>query len=1146
MKSKISFSHFSNNAYLKIKSISQGYLKMLLLTFSLLFNLNIFSQNTLNDKSFVDVDEAYKLAINWIKLNGKNNYQVKEIHKNKFNQIVTYYVVQLKPEGFVIISSTKNVVPVLGYSFKGKAPINSKNEALNQLLKWYSEQIYYAISQRLINRKNLKAWKDILNYNSSRRASIQNVGPLLSTTWGQECGYNDYTPTPGNFCNHAPTGCVATAMTQIMKYWNYPPSNSPIPGYDDRLNYDNNGSPISGSDYGWISGVSSVNYDWGNMHNNSGSDATAILMYHCGVSVKMNYGPNSSGAYDTDVVTAFQNYFNYSVANLYWKDHYSGSWENLLKNDLNNGHPIYYSGNDGQQGHSGHAFVVDGYTTTNSINYFHINWGWNGAHNGDYYLNNLTPGSGNYNYNQAAIVGIQPSNVTNTPPNDNCNNAITLQSHTSCQYTNGTVDGATSDNSWARISCDTYNGSNTPLEADVFYKFTAVSSSHTIYVNPLHDMDPVVGLYSGSDCYHLTEIDCADSGGGSGQSETIQATGLSVGQTYWIRIYDWGYLPPSNGDFEICVTHTQSTTPPNDNCNNAITLQSHTSCQYTNGTVDGATSDNSWARISCDTYNGSNTPLEADVFYKFTAVSSSHTIYVNPLHDMDPVVGLYSGSDCYHLTEIDCADSGGGSGQSETIQATGLSVGQTYWIRIYDWGYLPPSNGDFEICVTHTNTSNQPQLEVSSYIIDDDNNGGSSGNGNGHAEQGETIEMPVEIYNSGTATAHDVDGILSTSDPDITITDNDISTSLISVGARRWSGSFTFVVSNTCPEKDVTFNLNLTSNEGNWSDAFTVHIFNTSQNRTYVPDDNFEQALIDLGYDDILDDYVLTSNIENVQYLNISNKNINDLTGIEGFTSLRGLICNDNNLTSIDLSGNLQLRDLLCYRNQLSTINVSNNTQLENLKIANNNIHSLDLTNNPNLQVLVIQNNNITNFNNIHFNNYSNLTRLYIMNNPIIALDLSHFTNLESLNCSDCNLSQLNLRNGNNQNLVNVWVTNNPNLHCIQVDDETSANNGTGSYANWVIDSWASYSENCSVNVEEYLIKQIKLIPNPTGGQINIEYLSDINIDNIMITNSLGQMLYYFGHRINTLDIQNLPKGIYFLTIRTKNNNTVTLKIIKD
>ena len=168
------------------------------------------------------------------------------------------------------------------------------------------------------------------------------------------------------------------------------------------------------------------------------------------------------------------------------------------------------------------------------------------------------------------------------------------------------------------------------------------------------------------------------------------------------------------------------------------------------------------------------------------------------------------------------------------------------------------------------------------------------------------------------------------------------------------------------------------------------------------------------------------------------------------------------------------------------------------------------------------------------------------MNNPITTLDLSPFMNLESLNCSDCNLSQLNLRNGNNQRLVNVWATNNPNLHCIQVDDEISANNGTGSYANWVIDSWATYSENCSVSVEEYLMKQIKLIPNPTTGQIKIEYLSDINVDKIIITNSLGQVLYNFDHQIYRLNIENLQKGIYFLTIYTKDIGVVILKILKE
>ena len=100
---------------------------------------------------------------------------------------------------------------------------------------------------------------------------------------------------------------------------------------------------------------------------------------------------------------------------------------------------------------------------------------------------------------------------------------------------------------------------------------------------------------------------------------------------------------------------------------------------------------------------------------------------------------------------------------------------------------------------------------------------------------------------------------------------------------------------------------------------------------TYVPDDNFEQALIDLGYDDVLDDYVVTDSINSVTTLNVSNDSISDLTGIEDFTALESLNCSYNQLTSLDVSSNTALTTLFCSNNALTALDISSNTALINL-----------------------------------------------------------------------------------------------------------------------------------------------------------------------------------------------------------------------
>ena len=131
--------------------------------------------------------------------------------------------------------------------------------------------------------------------------------------------------------------------------------------------------------------------------------------------------------------------------------------------------------------------------------------------------------------------------------------------------------------------------------------------------------------------------------------------------------------------------------------------------------------------------------------------------------------------------------------------------------------------------------------------------------------------------------------------------------------------------------------------------------------RTYVPDDNFELALINLGYDELpLDDYVLTENINTVKKLSISANNICDLTGIEDFAKLEYLICNTNNLKSLDLSQNVALTHLCCGRNSLESIDISQNTKLLYLYCNCNNLKSLDVSNAVNLMHLDCNDNNLT------------------------------------------------------------------------------------------------------------------------------------------------------------------------------------------
>jgi hypothetical protein len=159
-------------------------------------------------------------------------------------------------------------------------------------------------------------------------------------------------------------------------------------------------------------------------------------------------------------------------------------------------------------------------------------------------------------YNQLGTIRSDVSNFAcyvgyGIPNNDTCNTAINLSSNLNCITTNGTVNGATSSG-LSIPSCDVFAN---PLAADVFYKFVATQTEHTITVNPSNDLDTVLSLYEGS-CNNLNEIECEDTAGGGGETTIINATDLTIGADYWIRVYHYGSQSPTNGDFDICITHS--------------------------------------------------------------------------------------------------------------------------------------------------------------------------------------------------------------------------------------------------------------------------------------------------------------------------------------------------------------------------------------------------------------------------------------------------------------------------------------------------------------------------------------------------------------------------------------------------------------
>ena len=305
--------------------------------------------------------------------------------------------------GYVMVAGDDVVInPVLGYSTGGEFDYGTAPDNLKWWIGEYARMIEYAAEHGM-------AVAETPRFDTS-------LDPLIKTHWNQDYPFNDLCPMLDDG-SRAYTGCVATAMAQVMKYHEWPERGTGSHTYTDP----NCGQTLSAN-------FGETTYRWDLMPNDyDGSwtdeqiEAVATLMAHCGVAVDMQYMPDGSGAYSSDVPGALVNYFGYAKDIIRRdRDYYTQSeWIEMMKADLDAGRPVYYHG---QSTGGGHAFVIDGYNTDG---YFHVNWGW-GSQSDDYYqLATLDPYSGQgiggttagYAYSQGAIFNMHrpTGNETETP-----------------------------------------------------------------------------------------------------------------------------------------------------------------------------------------------------------------------------------------------------------------------------------------------------------------------------------------------------------------------------------------------------------------------------------------------------------------------------------------------------------------------------------------------------------------------------------------------------------------------------------------------------------------------------------------------------------------------------------------------------------
>ena len=314
----------------------------------------------------ITAQQAFKIAQKYLQLPAKQLTRSASNH-NHSNQVAPYYVYNdTKNKGFVIVSGNTEMGEILAYSTESSFEEQSANPGAQLLLNAYREA-FEAVS----------TGKNVARATRAAAQSTKVVKPLVKTSWGQGHPYSQKT-------GYNYTGCVATAIAQVMKYHEWPlqgqGENEYTVSFDGAKRYVN----FAESRYDWANMVDRYGYYYPSTAQQN--DAVALLMRDCGYAVNMQYSENSSSSTGYAALYAMQNYFQYDAVLLSKFNEGIESFVRIIKKELTNGFPLYIEGMP-EGGRSGHAWVLDG---VDKDGLFHMNFGWNGQSDGYYSLTALS------------------------------------------------------------------------------------------------------------------------------------------------------------------------------------------------------------------------------------------------------------------------------------------------------------------------------------------------------------------------------------------------------------------------------------------------------------------------------------------------------------------------------------------------------------------------------------------------------------------------------------------------------------------------------------------------------------------------------------------------------------------------------------
>lgn len=432
----------------------------------------LFAESALAEQ--IDAQQARQQAMAFLNRNATTKKMLKggnaDLQLAYTAQSGEYYAFNASAaDGYVLVSGDDRMPAVIGYSDEGKFDADAIPDNMCEWLETYAEQVRYVQTHAGVRIQS-----------STDQTSIGNVYPLLgSTKWNQSAPYNNMCPTFSNngTTQRTVTGCVATAMAQVMYYHRWPEIGTGSNTYTFNLNSDEQQPLTLSADF------SQSRYDWSNMlpsyagnETTTQNNAVAKLMSDCGVAMDMGYGA-SSGAVTRIAMNRMPKHFRYDKSiKFIMRDAYTlDKWLSIINGELSSNRPVIHTGASNQ---GGHAFVVDG---CNSNGYYHVNWGWNGMSNGYFALTDLTPtdqgigsSEGGYNLRQGLIYNIMPDrggavNIASTINEFITNNdKVALGSTASLRWNNFYVMWTGDGNAAARLALGITDEAGNVLQVPVF------------------------------------------------------------------------------------------------------------------------------------------------------------------------------------------------------------------------------------------------------------------------------------------------------------------------------------------------------------------------------------------------------------------------------------------------------------------------------------------------------------------------------------------------------------------------------------------------------------------------------------------------------------------------------------------------------